>query len=265
MMAFVELDDLIDELRAALPDVLVAVDFDGTLAPLVADPQQSRPVPGAVAALTALARTGAQVAVVTGRDAHTAVRLGELAAVPGIVVAGLYGVETWRDGELVTPETPPPMAELRRRLPELLESERAHPAVWIEDKRLSHVVHGRRADDPDAALAPLRQPISALADDLGLELHPGRDVLELRLPGYDKAGALRRLADDHRGVLYLGDDLGDLPAFAEVRAMRERGRAAWSVGVLSSQVSDVADSADVCVPSPVEVVALLHRLAGGPD
>jgi trehalose 6-phosphate phosphatase len=253
---------LITALRAELPDVLVAVDFDGTLAPLVADPQRSRPVAGAIDALAALAHQGAQVAIVTGRDAQTAVRLGGMADIPGVTVAGLYGLETWHDGELDTPDTPPALGALQHQLPVLLREHDADPAVWIEDKRLSLVVHGRRADDPDAALKPLRAPIATLADQLDLEVHPGRDVLELRLPGYDKAGALRRLAGEHRGVLYIGDDLGDLPAFAEIKAMRAHGRVACGVAVLSSGVDEVANAADLTVDRPDDVVELLRALAG---
>lgn len=253
---------LISALRAELPDVLVAVDFDGTLAPLVADPQQSRPVAGAINALVALAHEGAIVAIVTGRDAQTAVRLGGLAEIPGVTVAGLYGLETWHDGELDTPDTPPALDDLQHRLPDLLREHDADPAVWIEDKRLSLVVHGRRADDPAAALRPLRAPIDTLAGELDLEVHPGRDVLELRLPGYDKAGALRRLAGEHRGVLYIGDDLGDLPAFAEIKSMRAHGRVAYGVAVLSSAVDEVADAADLTVDRPDDVVELLTGLVG---
>ena len=69
----------------------------------------------------------------------------------------------------------------------------ADSGVWIEDKRLSLVVHARKAADPAAALARLTGPVTALAAELGLEVHPGRDVLEIRLPGYDKGRALRRL------------------------------------------------------------------------
>jgi trehalose 6-phosphate phosphatase len=254
----VELSEIVASLRAALPDVLVATDFDGTLAPLVPDPQQSRPVDGAIDTLAELARAGAQVAVITGRDAETVVRLGDLERIPGVIVAGLYGIETWHDGALETPETPERLQELQKRLPELLDG--ADPDLWIENKRLSLVVHGRRADDPDAALAPLHDPIAGLAAELGLELHPGRDVLELRLPGYDKAGAIDRLCDDHAGVVYLGDDLGDVPAFEHLREQRAHGRAAFSVAVRSSGVAAAAEAADVSVAAPEDAVEFLRSL-----
>ena len=254
---------IVSDVRTALPRVLVAVDFDGTLAPLVADPEQSRPVDGTIEVLRELAGRGVQVAVVTGRDARTVLRLSGLDAVPRLVVAGLYGLETWSDGALHTPDTPEELDVLRRRLPDVLRTHDADPDVWIEDKRLSLVVHARRAQDPDAALAVLRDPVAAVAGELGLELHPGRDVLELRLPGFDKAGALRRLVDDgdYAAVLYIGDDLGDLPAFAEAVKLRAEGRAAYGVGVLSSGVAEVARAADVTVADADAVVGLLRKIA----
>jgi trehalose 6-phosphate phosphatase len=253
-------DQIIAALRPRLRGALIATDFDGTLAPLVPDPADSRPAPGTVDALVALAHRGAQIAVITGRDARTVVGLGGLEAIPGIVVAGLYGVETWTKGELSTPETPEAVHELRERLPAALRD--GDPDLWIEDKRLSLVVHARRAADPSAALAGVAEPVTALGRELGFEAHPGSNVLELRLPGFDKAGALARLAEGRDAVLYLGDDLGDLPAFVEVRRLRDAGAAAWSVGVLSSDVAGLADAADVVVADPTAVVELLVTLAG---
>jgi trehalose 6-phosphate phosphatase len=251
-------EEVVAALRPHLSGALIATDFDGTLAPLVADPEDSRPVEGAVEALTALARRGAQVAVVTGRDARTVLRLGGLDAVPRIVVAGLYGIETCTGDELSTPETPGAVENLRARLPGIVG--RGDPDVWIEDKRLSLVVHARRARDPEAALTELTGPVTELAEQLGLEVHPGSDVLELRLPGYDKAGALARLADGRAALLYLGDDLGDLPAFAEVRRLRADGATAYCVGVLASGVAELDGAADAYVADPAAAAELLTAL-----
>jgi trehalose 6-phosphate phosphatase len=256
----VDLDMIAAAVRDALPDVLVALDFDGTLAPIVADPSQSRPVSGATDALARLARRGATVAVITGRDANTVVRLGGLDAVPGILVEGIYGIEQWQSGNLTTPDEPESIARLRAELPAAIED--GDPALWIEDKRLSLVVHARRTADPDAALQQVQPRIQKIAEELGLEVHPGKDVVELRLPGYDKAGALRRLAEDARprAVLFAGDDVGDVPAFAEIKTLREEGTLAYGVAVRSTDAPGVLDAADVHVDGPEAVVALLRAI-----
>jgi trehalose 6-phosphate phosphatase len=251
---------LIAALRADPEHALVAVDFDGTLAPIVPDPADSRPVPGAVAALCTLAGRGAHVAVITGRNARTAVELGGLDVVPGLIVEGLYGAERWRDGTVTTPPEPEAIRRLRAELPALVAG--GDPALWIEDKRLSLVVHGRLAADPEAALDPLRGAVARLGARLGLDVHPGRGVLELRLPGYDKGIALQRLVDDlgPAGVVFVGDDVGDLPAFATVAGLRRRGIPAWSVAATAPEVPEVAAAADVRVDGPAGVVALLTAL-----
>ncbi|MCW2496082.1 trehalose-phosphatase [Jatrophihabitans sp.] len=258
-----ETAEVIAAARAALPELLVAVDFDGTLAPLTADPQQSRPVEGAIEALVALAGLGAQVAVITGRDALTALRLGGFEQIPGVVVAGLYGAETWAGGSLVSPPEPASMQALRDRLPSALTEAGADPDIWIEDKRLSLVVHARQTRDPQAALATVETVVRTLGRAVGAEVHPGRDVLELRMPGFDKAGALRGLIDARPGatVIYLGDDLGDLPAFTEIRALRASGGQGYGVGVRSSGVPEVAAAADVMVDGAEDVVRVLRAIS----
>lgn len=255
--------ELVAAVRVDPAGTLVALDFDGTLAPIVADPERSRPLPGAIGALAALGAAGVRLAVITGRDAGTAVRLGGLDAVPGLTVAGLYGAELWQGGELETMPTPPVLTELAERLPGVVAG--ADPAVWIEDKRLSLVVHGRRASDPEAALDPLRGPVAALAADLGLEMHPGRGVLEVRLPGYDKGTALRRLVERHspRVVVFAGDDRGDVPGLLAVRSLRAQGVTGFAVAAVSGEVPELADAADILVDGPAGVLDILRRLTDG--
>jgi trehalose 6-phosphate phosphatase len=258
----VDADEIARALSGAMPDVLIAVDFDGTLAPLRPDPDDSRPVDTTVDVLARLAGQGAQIAVVTGRDARTVLRLGGFDAVPGVVVTGLYGLESWTAGDLSTPETPPAMVALAQRLPDVLHEHDADPAVWIEDKRLSLVVHGRKSHDPEGVLDPLRDPVAALAGDLELEVHPGNGVIEIRLPGFDKGGVLRRLVAErnYRGVLYAGDDFGDVPAFEEIRRLRSGGLAAYGLAVAASGVSAAVEAADLSVPDAATLVALLARI-----
>src|SRR5438034_557763 len=100
----------------------------------------------------------------------------------------------------------------------------AHALVATDyDGTLAPIVDDPAA--PAAALARRRDPLSRLADSAGLTLEPGRLVLELRPPGMDKGAALRQLAAERtaRSVLYCGDDLGDLAAFAAIRRLRADG------------------------------------------
>jgi len=245
-------------LRAAPGRALVALDYDGTLAPVVDRPEDAVPAPGAVAALHALGARGVRVALVTGRPADVVVRLGGLDGVPGLVVQGQYGAQRWEAGRLTSPPELPGVGRLRAELPALVEPHGAH----VEDKGLALVVHTRRAPDPAGALAALRPRLEELAADAGLEAHPGRLVVELRPPGHDKAGALRALADPApSAVLFAGDDVGDLAGFDAVDALRAQG----VPGVLVCSGSDegppeLAARADVVVDGPAGVVALLEEL-----
>jgi trehalose 6-phosphate phosphatase len=254
----------LDALLAAPRQALIGTDFDGTLAPIVPEPKDARPLPGAVPALAALAEEVGTVAVITGRAAADAVALGGLDAVPGILVLGHYGWQRWQDGKLTVPDSPPAVEAARQALPGLLDEAGAPPGTWIEDKRHAVAVHTRRTADPEAALGDLRGPLGDLADRLGLAAEPGRLVIELRPPGMDKGSALAGLVREReaRSVMFCGDDLGDLPAFATVRSLREAGIPGCAVASASAESPQVAAAADLVVQGPEGIVALLATIAG---
>lgn len=253
----------LDRIRDAPERALLAFDFDGTLAPIVPDPRDSRAHPGAVPALSALARRVRAVAVVTGRPAAVAVEYGGLDAVPGITVLGQYGRERWEDGRLTVPDPPPGVSTVREALPGLLKQLGAPDGTWIEDKHHALAVHTRRCAEPQAALDRLRGTVEALAERTGLHVEPGRYVLELRPPGIDKGVALRDFLAPRTpsAVLYAGDDLGDLAAYAALDALRAEGVPTLKICSGSDEVSALAEQADVVVDGPSEVVALLEKLA----
>ncbi|MER8006048.1 MULTISPECIES: trehalose-phosphatase [unclassified Streptomyces] len=258
-------------LAAILDDpgkAVLAFDFDGTLAPIVPDPEQARAHPDAVPALAALAPKVASVAVVTGRPAEVAVRHGGFAGVPGLehlVVLGHYGAERWDavSGEVGAPAPHPGVAAVRAELPGLLERSGAGQGAWIEEKGgFAVAVHTRRAADPQAAFEALREPLTALATRHGLIVEPGRLVLELRPPGMDKGVALTRYVRETgaSAVLYAGDDLGDLPAYAAVDSLRSEGTPGLLVCSGSDEVTELSRRADLVVDGPAGVVRLLSAL-----
>ncbi|MEV5581511.1 trehalose-phosphatase [Streptomyces parvus] len=256
----------------ARPDrAVVALDFDGTLADIVPDPEQARAHPGTVEALAALAPKVAAIAVITGRPAGVAVRYGGFAGVPGLehlVVLGHYGAERWDavTGTVHAPAAHPGVTAVRAELPGVLHEFGAWNGTWIEEKGQAVAVHTRRAQDPRAVFELLRGPLGELAAKHGLIVEPGRLVLELRPPGMDKGVALAGFVAelDAESVIYAGDDLGDLAAFAAVEKLRGEGPDGIP-GLLvcsgSAEVPELAERADLSVPGPAAVVDFLAALA----
>jgi trehalose 6-phosphate phosphatase len=253
-------------LAALLDDpgrALVALDFDGTLSPIVADPAKARAHPGAVPALREVAAVVGTVAVITGRPAASAVDLGGFEAVPGLIVLGHYGLERWADGTLDSPPSLPGVEAARARLPGLLARAGAPDGTRIEDKGHAVAVHTRQAADPQAALDRLRDPLAGLAAQYGLAVEPGRMVIELRPQGMDKGQALRTLVQQRKpsAVMFCGDDLGDVAAFDAVRELRREGVPGLTVFSGSAEATALAQPADLVVDGPDGVVALLGALA----
>ncbi|MCW2943977.1 MAG: trehalose-phosphatase [Actinoallomurus sp.] len=239
---------------------LVAFDFDGTLSPIVDDPDSARAHAGAVPALRGLAQRVGTVAIITGRPAALAVEYGGFGGVDGLVVLGHYGRERWENGSLETPEPPAGLAEARTKLSRILQT--APEGVTVEDKGHALAVHTRRAAEPEVALERLRGIVAALAERTGLVVEPGRLVLELRPPGMDKGASLRALAaeSDAAAVLYAGDDLGDLAAYDAVETLRKEGTPGVKVCSSSDEVTALAERADLIVDGPAGVVRMVESL-----
>ncbi|MBB2914764.1 trehalose 6-phosphate phosphatase [Streptosporangium becharense] len=249
--------DMPDGLKAIVADpagAVIGLDFDGTLSPIVPDPAAARIHPDGPAALARLGGLVGAVVIVTGRPAATAVEYGSLAGVPGLVVLGHYGLERWEGGTLTTPPVHPGLARARAGLSALTAG---LDGVRIEDKERAVAVHTRQAPDPQATLDALREPVIALAAEAGLAVEPGKLVLELRPPGTDKGKALDAFLRERaaRSVLFAGDDLGDLAAFAAVRACGLPG-----VTVFSGS-SELEVEADLVVDGPGGVIGLLNAIA----
>jgi trehalose 6-phosphate phosphatase len=249
-------------LAAAMADparTLVALDFDGTLAPIVSRPEDAVAHADAADAMAGLAAAGFRVAVITGRPVADVLRLGPgFADVPGLVIYGHYGLEQWLDGALTAPQVHPGVATATAAARTLAL---AHEGVDVEDKGHSVALHTRNAPDPGAAFAVLRPRARQIGAENDLEVVPGRYVLELRPAGVDKGGALRRLVAESgvRAVVLAGDDLGDLPA---VRALRELDVAGVVVCSDSPETPDeLRQVADIVVDGPAGVIELLRSMA----
>lgn len=256
----------------AADGLLVALDFDGTLSPIVEDPEVALIHPRAGEVLVELAARIRAIAVVTGRPARQVLALGGLDEVGDtigeagreLVVLGQYGNERWTSAErrVVSPKPPAGLASFLGELPRLLRQAEAADA-WVEEKGLAVAVHTRRTADPAGTFERLLPVLSKAADARHLTVEPGRMVVEVRAPGMDKGKALHALVSsyDARGIVFVGDDLGDVPAFEAVLELREEGLPALLVCSGSDEQSALRPLSDLVVPGPDGVMDFLQGLA----
>jgi trehalose 6-phosphate phosphatase len=242
-------------------------DFDGTLSPIVDVPSSARPLDGVPAVLARLADRFATVAVVSGRPVSFLwAHLGHVATAASgrLLLIGLYGMESAApDGTVVLDDAAAAWVPAIVEVADRLRSD-APDGVLVEVAGPSVTVHWRLA--PEAG-DWVRERSAAEAAATGLGAHPGRRSVELRPPlAIDKGTVVRRLADGRRAVGFLGDDLGDLPAFAELARLRAAGGTATvGVAVVDQETSpEVAASADLSVQGPEGALAVLAWLAAAP-
>jgi len=192
---------------------LLAFDFDGTLAPIVARPSNAR-VP--IATLRRLRRLThwAPLAVISGRKVDDLrPRLG----FEPTHVVGNHGAEDPQRAH--PPEWRAALDGVRERL-RAAAPQLQNAGVGIEDKGASLALHYRTADDPAAALVLISRLLDPL--DPGLHVFGGKMVTNVvSAAADDKAAALRNLAQrtHAHAVLYLGDDVNDETVFAAAEPM----------------------------------------------
>ena len=201
--------------RPARRGLLVALDFDGVLAPIVDVPSDGAAAARSAAAVGALATLpDTTVALVSGRG------LADLAAVSGfgspVRLIGSHGGEFDDGGAVLDDEQ---RARKARRLAagaaELIDGE---PGVALEDKPAGVAVHVRNAD-PDVGERALDAVRSGPATWSGIEATQGKAVLDLAVVQVSKGARDRRAARAARpdAVLFVGDDVTDETAFVRIR------------------------------------------------
>jgi trehalose 6-phosphate phosphatase len=200
-------------LRAALRlQPLLAFDFDGTLAPIVAHPDDARVSVTTSRRLAGLARRY-PVAIVTGRSvADVAPRLR---FAPQYIV-GNHGAEDLQDARM--PRWFEALQGLRARIAGAADT-LAAAGVQAEDKQFSLALHYRLAPDPERAL----QCIAQLLDPLGpgLATVGGKCVLNVVAAGApDKGDAVLSLVRRSAAgaAVFVGDDINDEAVFEKAPA-----------------------------------------------
>ncbi|MBU9766857.1 trehalose-phosphatase [Mycobacterium sp. TNTM28] len=205
--------DLKDALTRAAqaPTLLITSDFDGTLAPIVNNPADARPLPAAAQTLLALSELpGTATALISGR-ALTVLR--DLSGMPEAVhMVGSHGAEF--DSGFAHPIDRGLLDEITAEL-RAIAAER--PGVAVETKPASVALHVRNAAPADAKAALAQAHAAAQGWDV--QLTEGKAVLEFAVITTDKGEAIDILRDTHRAavVIYFGDDVTDEKAFRRLR------------------------------------------------
>ena len=198
----------------------VFLDLDGTLAPIVARPEDVRAEPVRNDLLRALQqRLGGRLAVISGRSLSDIDRILDSAV---SAAAGVHGLERRRgDGRLFLARPSPVLAPARTTLEVLAK---AWPGVTIEDKGLSLAVHYRAAPQAAGAVNAVAAELTRSGD---LTLQGGDMVAELLTPGPNKGDAVRTFMAEPPFIgaraVFIGDDLTDEAGFAAVRALGGMG------------------------------------------
>jgi trehalose 6-phosphate phosphatase len=248
---------------------LLAFDFDGVLSPIVDDPEQAQPLPGMFQALANIAGHVGCAAIITGRPVSFLTSregFSLLASVSNFTIFGHYGFERWDAVSQETKSAPPNehIAAAREELSRLLKQPGIAQGSWLEDKGTAVAVHTRRTADPVGALDVLSKPVHDVARRHHLRVEPGKMVLEIRPFGVNKGDVLEEIVrrSGWHSVLYAGDDLGDLAAFAKVDELRGDGIAGIKVCSGSPEGAQVAEAADLVVDGPAGIMRLLTDLDG---
>ncbi|GAB3190814.1 trehalose-phosphatase [Nesterenkonia suensis] len=250
-------DGLLGALRrfAALPRLLVCLDFDGCVAELVPDAADARPVPATAEAIQRLAGLdGVRLAYVSGRPLKV---LRELAAPPtGALLIGSHGAE--RDVADLSEE--PAALELtadqqaaRRQLLQAFESIASGTVgAWVEHKPAGAALHVRKVPDPAEAERVLAEGRAAVAALDAVHPKEGKMVLEAVVVQATKGEGIAELRELVRpdAVFFAGDDVTD-----------EFGFAVLSAGDVGVKVGEGETRAEHRIPAPADLSEVLNTVA----
>ena len=285
-------EQVVAAVAASPAATLLATDFDGTLSLIVDDPDAAVPLPGAVQVVQSLASSLGELAVVSGRPIEFLVdRLsGQLSAADqssagqspadqtaadqpiadqpiadqsglpdSLTLVGLYGLQQIRHG--VRSDHPEAVAWPERVAALASTAETNGPAgMRVELKGLSITLHYRGQPE---LFDQVEQYALELAATSGLVARTARMSVELHPPiDVDKGTVLLSLARQLAGpVLFLGDDVGDLPAFDALDTLSASGLQVFKILARSEESDDeLLRRADLILDGPSAMVALLFQL-----
>lgn len=247
-------DELLAAFTRAPQRAGILSDFDGTLSPIVDDPERAAPFDGVPQTLDALAGRYRRVAVVSGRPVAFLQRL----LPPSVLLSGLYGLEVLEGG---VRRDHPQAGSWREVVDDVasLSEARGPAGMRVERKGMSLTLHFRTRPEAEPEVRAWAERQAARS---GLVTRPARKSFELHPPiRADKGTAVLQLCAGLGAALFLGDDVGDLPAFDALDQLAGRGADVVKVAVRSNEAPPLLlERADLVVDGPEGAAALLERL-----
>jgi trehalose-phosphatase len=241
-------------------------DIDGTISPIVADPDAAEVPTEFRTVLATLAQHLGLLAFVTGRELAEG---REMIDVAGAAYVGQHGFETMDPGGTTqgAAAAEPYVAAVQESARRAEQLAGRLPGLIIQNKRLMFDIHYRKAADPVAALGAIEDEIVAPARAAGLAVATGHFVVEVLPPlPMNKGTAVQELLGAHPQIvtaLVFGDDLTDTTAFVVVRewAAKAPERLACAVAALTEETPEaVRKTSDVWVAATPGVLAALKQL-----
>jgi len=226
-------------------EVLIVTDYDGTIAPIVADPRRAKPVSEVLEHLSALVTLTRGVAVLSGRTEES---LHGFVPVPGVVLIGENGIEALTPGE---------NARLREFKARATAAVARWPGVVIEEKPASLSVHFRSR--PEVA-TELKESLTELIAGSGLMMVANRMVFDIQSRRGSKVRTICRLMREMRpaAILFAGDSRDDAHVH---RCLKTAHAARLCIGIRSTEMPEgLFKNADLILDGPEEMATLLGGL-----
>jgi trehalose-phosphatase len=200
--------------------ILLLLDFDGTLIPIVDRPEEAELSPEMEGILKFLTKKkGFKVAIISGRSLSD---LKQKIKIRNIIYVGNHGLEVERKGKkFIYPQASksiPTMKELKKILKARLGSIKG---TIVEDKRVGLAVHYRRVKNSE--VPELKRMVGQIfrpfMEKRKIKIGHGKKILEAKPPiMWDKGKAASMLLDSFKREkplsFYLGDDKTDEDAFS---------------------------------------------------
>ncbi|MBH0129584.1 trehalose-phosphatase [Salinibacterium sp. NK8237] len=205
-----EIEAAIDHLVSA-PTLLIALDFDGTLAPEVDDPLDSRAIPAAQKELVRmLDLADTRVALVSGRALDSLEHVAHLG--DRVLFGGSHGLEYRLDeGDSHLPMSAENTAALERLDALTHELAASAEGAWVEIKPAGRALHVRMTSPEDAERLTAESVARVEAEIPGLTTRFGKNIIEFAIHDANKGDAIARLRDyvGADAVFFAGDDTTD--------------------------------------------------------